>query len=79
MWLLIFLQASAGKGQRYAPRHAVPIPSRLLRARHYSLDRFCDVILACLFLAITLPLIGGCIGRGSGQSLSNERCVRVRW
>ena len=57
MWLLIFLQASAGKGQRYAPRHAVPIPSRLLRARHYSLDRFCDVILACLFLAITLPLM----------------------
>ena len=34
-----------------------PTPSRLLRARHYSLDGFCDVILACLFLAITLPLM----------------------
>jgi lipopolysaccharide/colanic/teichoic acid biosynthesis glycosyltransferase len=57
MWLLTFLQASVGKGQRHAPPDVVPDTSRLLRARHYLLDGFCDVILACLFLAITLPLM----------------------
>ena len=29
--------------------------------------------------AITVPVVGGCTGRGSGQSLSSERCVRLRW
>jgi len=30
-------------------------------------------------MATILPLPGGMTGRGSGQSLSSERCVRLRW